>query len=127
MTTSSVNPWKAAMKTLNVAIAALLLMASLPAQAEEKIMTNPNALPMPMLDAKLGDAMLRDIRAIAPALEKYGKGVLLGDLWKRPDLALRDRSIVTLSALIAKNQTLEMPYYLNLALDNGVKPSEISE
>src|SRR5215469_16490962 len=37
------------------------------------------------------------------------------------------RSIVTLAALIARNQTIEMPYYFNLALDNGVKPREISE
>ena len=35
--------------------------------------------------------------------------------------------MVTLAALIARNQTVELPYYPNLALDNGVKPSEISE
>src|SRR2546430_12661251 len=38
-----------------------------------------------------------------------------------------DRSIVTLSALITRNQTAEMEQYLNFALDNGVKPSEVSE
>ena len=48
-------------------------------------------------------------------------------LWKRPGLTPRDRSIVTIAALIARNQTIEMPYYFNLALDNGVKPREISE
>jgi 4-carboxymuconolactone decarboxylase len=64
---------------------------------------------------------------VAPALEKYTQGRLLGEVWKRPGLAPRDRSIVTLAALIARNQTIEMPYYLNLALDNGVKPREISE
>jgi 4-carboxymuconolactone decarboxylase len=52
---------------------------------------------------------------------------LLGDVWKRPGLAPRDRSIVTLAALIARDQAIEMPYYFNLALDNGVKPREISE
>jgi 4-carboxymuconolactone decarboxylase len=67
-----------------------------------------------------------DIRAVAPALEKYRQGAL-GNLWKRPDLSPRDRSIVTLAALIARNQTLELPLYLNRALDNGVKPREISE
>src|SRR5206468_12657389 len=36
-------------------------------------------------------------------------------------------SIVTIAALIARNQTIEIPYYFNLALDNGVKPREISE
>lgn len=68
-----------------------------------------------------------DVRTVAPALEKYTQGAVLGDLWKRPGLAPRDRSIVTLAALIARNQTVEMPYHFNLALDNGVKPREISE
>jgi 4-carboxymuconolactone decarboxylase len=68
-----------------------------------------------------------DVRAVSPALEKYKQNTLFGDLWKRPGLNLRDRSIVTLAALITRNQTAEMPQYLNFALDNGVKPSEISE
>src|SRR5271169_6480817 len=106
------------MKLLATTIASLSLMASLSALAEEKVMTKSNALPM---------LALEDVRAVAPALEKYSKNTLLGDLWKRPGLVPRDRSMVTLSALIARNQTTEMPYYLNLALDNGVKPSEISE
>ena len=72
-------------------------------------------------------AGLDDMRTVAPALEKYTQGRLLGDVWKRPGLAPRDRGIVTLAALIARNQTIEMRYYLNLALDNGVKPREISE
>jgi 4-carboxymuconolactone decarboxylase len=67
------------------------------------------------------------MRAVAPALEKYSQGALLGDVWKRPGLSSRDRSIVTLAALIARNQTIEMPAYLNRALDSDVKPSEISE
>ena len=68
-----------------------------------------------------------DVRAVSPALAKYAENRLLGDLWKRPDSFSRDRSIVTLSALIARNQTVEMAHYLNLALDSGVKPGEISE
>ena len=70
---------------------------------------------------------LDDVRMVAPALARYPQGPLLGDLWKRPDLSPRDRSIITVVALIARHQTIEMPYYVNLALDNGVKPSEISE
>jgi 4-carboxymuconolactone decarboxylase len=68
-----------------------------------------------------------DVRVVAPALEKYANVFVLGDLWKRAGLSPRDRSIVTVSALIARDQTVELPYYLNLALDNGVKPAEISE
>jgi 4-carboxymuconolactone decarboxylase len=68
-----------------------------------------------------------DIRAVAPALEGYAQKFVDGDLWKRPGLSPRDRSIVTVAALIARGQTVELPYYLGLSLENGVKPSEISE
>jgi 4-carboxymuconolactone decarboxylase len=67
-----------------------------------------------------------DISMVFPALEKYAGGPL-ADLWKRPGLTPRDRSIVTVAALIARNQTIEMPQHFNLALDNGVKPCELPE
>jgi 4-carboxymuconolactone decarboxylase len=67
-----------------------------------------------------------DAQAVAPALGKYARGPL-AELWKRPGLSPRDRSIVTLAVLIGRNQTIEMPHYFGLALDNGVKPGEISE
>src|SRR6266849_5775144 len=60
-----------------------------------------------------------DVRAVSPALEQYTQSRLLGDLWKRRDLSTRDRSIVTLAALIARNQTTQMAYFLNLALYSG--------
>jgi 4-carboxymuconolactone decarboxylase len=72
-------------------------------------------------------AQANDVRTVAPALEKYTQERLFGEVWKRPGLSPRDRSVVTLAALIARNQTIELPHYLNLALDNGVKPAEISE
>jgi 4-carboxymuconolactone decarboxylase len=94
------------MKLIAMTLASLSLFASSTAQATEA---------------------RGDVRAVAPALEKYKQGTLFGDLWKRPGLNPRDRSIVTLAALITRNQTAEMPDYLILALDNGLKPSEISE
>src|SRR5437016_12222308 len=69
----------------------------------------------------------KDIQMVAPALDKYTQDRLLGEVWKRPGLAARDRSLVTLAALIARNQTIELPFHISLALDNGVKPAEISE
>ncbi|GLR92116.1 carboxymuconolactone decarboxylase family protein [Bradyrhizobium iriomotense] len=68
-----------------------------------------------------------DIHAVAPALEGYAQKFVVEDLWKRPGLSRRDRGIVTVAALIARDQTIELRHYLALALDNGVKPSEISE
>jgi 4-carboxymuconolactone decarboxylase len=91
--------------------AALALVAALPARADER---------MPM-------TTLEDVRAVSPALEKYAQAAALGALWQRPDLAPRDRSIVTVAALIARNQTIEMPHYLARALDSGVAPGELSE
>ena len=68
-----------------------------------------------------------DVQAVAPALNKYAQDRLLGEVWKRPGLAARDRSLVTLAALIARNQTVELSFHISLALDNGVKPAEIAE
>lgn len=76
----------------------------------------------------LPPALTRDeARSVAPALERYGRDVLLRDLWRRPDLSPRDRGLVTLATLVARNQTHELPRYLDLALDSGVRPGEVSE
>jgi len=61
-----------------------------------------------------------------PVLEHYTQGTLDG-VWKRPGLSMRDRSIVTVAVLIARNQAAALPRYLNLALDSGVKPAELDE
>jgi 4-carboxymuconolactone decarboxylase len=67
------------------------------------------------------------VQSVSPALEAYTESKLIGEVWKRPDLSPRDRSIITVAALISRNQTIEMPYHFGLALDNGVKPAELSE
>jgi 4-carboxymuconolactone decarboxylase len=41
-----------------------------------------------------------DVRAVSPALDRYTQGALMGDPWKRPDLSPRDRSVITLAALV---------------------------
>jgi len=105
------------MRWLAATVVSLSLIASAFAQGQQTI-TTKGPKPMPTLD---------DVRAVAPALAKYAQNILVGDLWKRPGLSPRDRSIVTVAALIARNQTVELKYYLDLALDNGAKPSELSE
>jgi 4-carboxymuconolactone decarboxylase len=69
----------------------------------------------------------RALLAVSPALERYERDIVFGNLWHRAGLSPRDRSIVTLSALITRNQTAELPRYLGLALDSGVTPGEVSE
>lgn len=68
-----------------------------------------------------------DVQSVSPAIARYTEQGLLGDVWKRPGLSPRDRSVVTLAVLIARSQVAEMPFHVALALDNGVKPVEISE
>ena len=58
---------------------------------------------------------------------QYTTDVLFRDLWLRPDLAPRDRSLVTVSALIASGQVAQMPYHLNRAMDNGLTQAQASE
>jgi 4-carboxymuconolactone decarboxylase len=70
---------------------------------------------------------LEEIRTVSPALAKYTQSSIGDDLWRRPDLSPRDRGIVTVAALIARNQTIGMLHYFNMALDHGVKPAELSE
>ena len=67
------------------------------------------------------------VRSVAPALENYTEQRLFGEVWERPGLSRRDRSVVTVAALIARNQTSALPSYLNQALENGVQPRELSE
>jgi len=68
-----------------------------------------------------------DVGSVSPALEQYLQEALLGEVWERSQLSPRDRSIVTVAALIARDQAIEMPYHFGLALDNGVTPGELSE
>jgi 4-carboxymuconolactone decarboxylase len=104
------------MKSMAVMVAALTLLGTTWAQGQHT------------QNGRRSESMqtTNDITMVTPALVKYAQGPL-AELWKRPGLAPRDRSIVTISSLIARNQTIEMPYYFNLALDNGLQPREISE
>ena len=52
--------------------------------------------------------------------------MLYGDVWKRPELSPRDRSLVTISVLIATGKTAQLTGHLGRALDNGVTPGEAS-
>ena len=60
-------------------------------------------------------------------MEEFTRNRLNGEVWNRPGLSPRDRGIVTLAALVARNQTAALPDALKQSLDSGVKPSEVSE
>jgi 4-carboxymuconolactone decarboxylase len=64
---------------------------------------------------------------IAPALGEYTDKVLFGDVWKRPGLSPRDRSLITVASLVALYRTNELPFHLGKALENGVTRDELIE
>jgi 4-carboxymuconolactone decarboxylase len=63
----------------------------------------------------------------APKLVELTDIVLFGDIWKRPGLSIRDRSLITVATLIALNRTEQLPFHLSKALDNGVTKDELIE
>ena len=69
----------------------------------------------------------RAFGAIAPALADYTDNVLFGDVWQRPGLSPRDRSLITVASLVALYRVNELPFHLRKALENGVTREEIIE
>ena len=65
--------------------------------------------------------------AASPNLVKDTTEFLFRDLWLRPDLTPRDRSLVTVVSLIANGQVAQMPYHLGRAMDNGLTQEQASE
>src|SRR4029078_8268424 len=64
---------------------------------------------------------------IAPKIADLTEDVLFGDVWERPALSKRDRSLATGSALVAMNLTEQMPFHIQRAIENGVTKEEIVE
>jgi len=78
-------------------------------------------MPNPSTSAKdlIGD--------IAPKLAQLTDRVLFDDVWSRPELSRRDRSLITVAALIAMNRPEQLRFHLGYALENGAKPAELIE
>ncbi len=64
---------------------------------------------------------------IAPRLTEITDDVLFADIWRRPGLSPRDRSLITVAALVALYRENELPFHLGRALLNGVTRDEIVE
>lgn len=64
---------------------------------------------------------------IAPHLTEVTDRVLFDDIWRRPQLNARDRSLITVAALIAGYRQNEMPFHMKKALENGITRDELIE
>ena len=69
----------------------------------------------------------KKIGDFAPKLVELTDDVLFGDIWERPGLSKRDRSLITVATLIALYRTNELPFHLGRALENGVTKDELIE
>lgn len=67
------------------------------------------------------------IRPVTPKLFEMIENVAYADIWSRPELSARDRSMITVAALIAMRQTDQLRSHCEKALLNGVTAEEISE
>jgi len=72
-------------------------------------------------------AAQKSIGDFSPKLVELTDQVLFGDIWERPQLSKRDRSLVTCAALVAMGKTEQMPFHFQRAIENGVKQEELVE
>ncbi|EGH44800.1 4-carboxymuconolactone decarboxylase [Pseudomonas syringae pv. pisi str. 1704B] len=69
----------------------------------------------------------QSVGPVSPGLVQYTTSALFNDLWLRPGLAPRDRSLITVTTLVANGQVAQIGYHLNRAMDNGLANTEASE
>ena len=69
----------------------------------------------------------RDWSDVVPKLSELTGSVLFGDIWERPELSKRDRSLITVAVLTALYRTEQLRGHIGRALDNGVTREELAE
>ena len=72
-------------------------------------------------------AARRTLGGFADKLVDLTDDVLFGDVWERPELAARDRSLITIAALVAGGHTEQLPFHLDLGKSNGLTEEELVE
>jgi 4-carboxymuconolactone decarboxylase len=82
---------------------------------------------MRMDTKKPASAARQRLGDFAPKLVQLTEDVLFGDVWERPQLSKRDRSLITCAALVATGKTEQMTFHFPHALENGVTPDELVE
>jgi 4-carboxymuconolactone decarboxylase len=103
-----------------------LVGGSAPADAQGSTASPPAASPAPAPNTQPSRAQ-QLMGDIAPKLADLTDTVLFGDVWARPQLSRRDRSLVTVSALIAMNRPDQLRSHLALARQNGLTEEELVE
>jgi 4-carboxymuconolactone decarboxylase len=84
-------------------------------------------LPAPASDAARAKALSEELGGIAPKFVQLTNEVIFDDLWRRPDLSARDRSLVTIAALAAMGDADQLDPYVQRGLENGLTRDQIAE
>jgi len=84
-------------------------------------------LPPSDSDAARATAVNDELGAVAPKFVQLTNDVVFGNLWRRPDLTLRDRSLVTIAALAAMGDNDQLDFYLRLGVESGLTRAQITE
>jgi 4-carboxymuconolactone decarboxylase len=66
-----------------------------------------------------------DLKAIAPEFAKLTQDLLFGDIWQRPELSQRDKSLITVTCLVALNRIEQVDFHLKKAFENGLTKKEL--
>jgi 4-carboxymuconolactone decarboxylase len=66
-----------------------------------------------------------DLKAIAPEFAKLTQDFLFGDIWERPPLPQRDKSLITITCLVALNRLEQIDFHLKKGFENGLTKEEI--
>ncbi|WP_293455165.1 carboxymuconolactone decarboxylase family protein [Phenylobacterium sp.] len=122
MTDPTLNPVRSFVWPLLLAGGAVFAAAA-PAQAQQRDAPPP----VQSVAAQQPSRAQQLMGDIAPKLAELTDEVLLGDVWERPQLSKRDRSLVTVSALVALNRLDQLRSHIRLARQNGVTETEIIE
>lgn len=80
-----------------------------------------------MAEAKEPTVAQKLVGDFAPKLAQLTDDVLFGDVWERTELSPRDRSLVTVAALVANGNTEQLTSHLNRARQNGLSETELAE
>lgn len=66
-----------------------------------------------------------DLNALAPEFAKLTRDLLFGDIWNRPGLSQRDKSLITVTCLVALNRVEQVEFHLKKGLENGLSTEEL--
>ena len=66
-----------------------------------------------------------DLTALAPEFAKLTRDLLFGDIWERPELSQRDKSLITVTCLVALNRIEQVEFHLRKAFENGLTKEEL--